>query len=168
MKNVYLYLIGIAMALLTLVWTWNQCGLKYQSAVQAFQMHQDCKADITEIKSLMAASEGSAQIAPQGFDPAQMVTAAVRKSGISSANFSVSQSRARKIAQTNIRQWKVQVPSTSTTLTNALKFVQKLAESDLQFQVERLDLRPDLKNSGGNEHWKTDFSIFYLKRDEAN
>jgi len=166
MKNSLLYLLGIAMACLALAWTWSQCNASYQSALQASLQQQQCSQTIAQIKTLQSNTQASTQIAAKDFDPGQTVTAAARSSKFPVANFSVNQSRAKKVDRTNIRKWQVQVPTVSLPLTSALQFVRKLASGDVQFQVERLDLRPDPKSSDSTEHWKADFSIFYLKRDD--
>ncbi len=165
MKISYLYLLGIAMACLALAWAYNECQSAFQNAQAAKSQQLRCESIVGHIEFLRARNRHSSVITSANFDPAKSVMQAARAAGIPLVNYSVNQSRLRKIEKTDVRQWQVGVPASSLPLKNVVRFARNLATGDVTYQVNRIDLRPDRQQSDQVEHWKTDFSISLMKRD---
>jgi hypothetical protein len=166
MKSGYLFILGISLASLVLAWTYSDCQDSFESAELAINKQDRCTALLRQIEALHEKSQSSLVVAPAAFDPAKQVIQAARKAGISQKNYSVNQTRLRKIDQTNIRQWGVGIPQTSQTLLQTMNFIRNLSGGDVQFQVGRIELWPDRQNSEQAEKWRSDLFITFMKQDQ--
>lgn len=166
MKTTQLLHIAILLAIGGAWWLYMQSTTAYASVQAASARLEECQQLTDEIKFLRTRNGESISIAPVGFDPSSVVVQAARDANLPTNNFSVGQTTQRVIEGTGVRLWRVNIPSSKITLSQAVAMIRNLAEANMHYQVNSIKLTANPKDSGESELWTSEFTISYLKEDQ--
>ncbi len=164
MESIRVYLLGIVAGLVALVWSYWQSDASFELASESSAKLVECQLIAEEIQFLQKRNESAVAIAATNYDPSRTVTDAVRDAGITTGpDFRVNQLRQRLIEGTGAQEWRIDVPPSKVTLTQLVKLIQNLADSEMRFQVNVIRLTA--ADSANNiEYWNAEFNVTYLKQ----
>lgn len=153
--------LAFILSLTALFWCWRSFEQSRSLAGEYQSKLARCKSTMHQIESLRSQNEDGFQVVKNDFDPIS-VSQALSNAGLETV--SIDHSPGQKIDDTNFREWIVSVPSTSLTLKQAVDFIENLAESDENYQVNSLTLsRLKKENDSRDEKWSAQFDIRFLR-----
>jgi hypothetical protein len=156
------------MAFFLMGWFWFQSSSSVESTIQSAGRLERCKELAQEIRHLKELASDRVKFAASNFYPSTSVADVVKEARLFNDKFTTSENGLNVIEGTNVRRFRISIPTYKITLRQVALLVSKLAEAEMKYQTTSIKLtRPASKGepTGSVEKWDVSFGeIVYLKQ----